>query len=152
MTVLLSQNVTLDECVRSNTAEKRGIVNKPIPAAIDAGRLLAVRVLEPIRAAFPDCRILSGFRCDALNEAVGGVERSQHVWGSRGAAVDLEAASVSNVDLGKWIQKNLPDWDQLIFEFTSENDRHAGWIHVSYVGEPGRNRRQVLHIPSRTKK
>jgi hypothetical protein len=102
---------------------------------------LAAYVLEPLRVAMDEpIKIGSGFRCQALNKAVGGVYNSQHL---KGQAADL--CIDGDIQKGrKWfeyIKKNLP-FDQLIWE---HNSKGTYWVHVSFVfPDFGKNRRQVI--------
>ena len=57
-------------------------------------------------------------------------------------AADLEAPSIDNLQLAKWIEQNLT-FDQLILEFYTQGEPTSGWIHVSYNNE-GENRGRVL--------
>ena len=56
--------------------------------------------------------------------------------------------SSSNLELAKWIAKNL-EFDQLLLEFYKPDDPHAGWVHVSYVS-PEENRNEILTIGKKT--
>lgn len=143
---MLSPHFRLREFVTSYTAVRKGIDNTPPPFIVDRLKLLCERVLEPIRDHYGMVHINSGYRCLALNEAVGGVASSSHL---KGEAADIEIPDVANEDLGNWIEKNLIEWDQLIYEYTDpprapnvQKDPHAGWIHVSYT--TGHNRKMVL--------
>ena len=90
---------------------------------------LCINVLEPIRAHFgKPIKIKSGYRCPALNKAVGGSANSQHLLGE---AADIEISGVDNADIWRWIDENL-EFDQVIAEYLKEDDGSAGWIHVSY--------------------
>jgi hypothetical protein len=85
-------------------------------------------------------KIGSGYRCPALNRAVGGVANSQHM---KGQAADL--CIDGDLKKGKrwfeWIKTHC-QFDQLIWE---HNAKGSYWVHVSYVHPPfGRNRRQVI--------
>lgn len=132
---------TVDELCASATAKAKGINNKPdIQQTINLV-YLAAYVLEPLRIAMGEpIKISSGFRCQALNKAVGGVANSQHC---KGQAADL----CIDGDLKKgrkwfdYIKQHLP-FDQLIWE----HDRNGVyWVHVSYVyPDLGKNRRQVI--------
>ena len=132
---------TLEELYASATANAKGINNKPnVQQTINLVYLTAY-VLEPLRVAMNEpIKIGSGFRCQALNKAVGGVYNSQHL---KGQAVDL--CIDGDMKKGKkwfdYIRKNLP-FDQLIWE---HNSKGSYWVHVSYVyPDFGRNRRQVI--------
>ena len=132
---------TMEELCASETAKKKGINNKPNAQQMINLVYLCAYVLEPLRLAMKEpIKIGSGFRCEALNKAVGGVSNSQHM---KGQAVDL--CIDGDMKKGKkwfdYIRKNLP-FDQLILE---HNSKGSYWVHVSYVyPDFGKNRRQVI--------
>lgn len=132
---------TLDELCASATAKAKGIINKPDVSQIINLVYLGAYVLEPLRVALGEpIKISSGFRCQALNKAVGGVTNSQHC---KGQAADL--CIDGDMDKGKrwfdYIRKHL-DFDQLIWE---HNAQGVYWVHVSFVHPDfGKNRRQVI--------
>ena len=141
MNTPITMNFTIEELYASATAKAKGINNKPnVQQTINLVYLTAY-VLEPLRVAMNEpIKIGSGFRCQALNKAVGGVYNSQHL---KGQAVDL--CIDGDMKKGKkwfdYIRKNLP-FDQLIWE---HNSKGSYWVHVSYVyPDFGRNRRQVI--------
>jgi hypothetical protein len=77
----------------------------------------------------------SGYRCEALNKAIGGAKSSQHMLGE---AADITAGSKEeNEELFNYIKDNL-EFDQLI------NESDFSWVHVSY--REGRLRKQVLEL------
>ncbi len=121
------------ELTASQTASRLGIVNSPNPGEWDSLRALCDNVLEPAHEACGALQVSSGFRCYALNKAVGGAANSQHMLGE---AADLIPYHGSLVDLFKWIYFSDTPWDQLIHEFGS-------WVHVSHVKD-GAQRRQAL--------
>lgn len=134
--MILSTNFFLDEFIYSETAEKLGIINNPHGIHIENMTRLCLYVLEPVRAHFKrPIKIKSGYRCPALNKAVGGSKNSQHM---SGEAVDIEISGVDNADIWRWIDENL-EFDQVIAERLSEDDGAAGWIHVSYNYFDNRN-------------
>jgi hypothetical protein len=132
---------TIEELYASETAKKKGINNKPNVQQMVNLVYLAAYVLEPLRVAMGEpIKIGSGFRCEALNRAVGGVRNSQHM---KGQAVDL--CIDGDLKKGKkwfeYIRKNLP-FDQLIWE---HNAKGSYWVHVSFVfPDFGKNRKQVI--------
>jgi len=96
--------------------------------------------LEPARAHFDKpITVTSGYRSEALCEAIGSKKTSQH---AKGQAVDFEIAGIPNIKIAYWLQNNV-DFDQLILEFYNPDDPAGGWVHVSY-NEAGANRKQVL--------
>ena len=141
MNTPITMHFTIEELYASATAKAKGINNKPnVQQTINLVYLTAY-VLEPLRVAMNEpIKIGSGFRCQALNKAVGGVYNSQHL---KGQAADL--CIDGDMKKGKkwfdYIRKNLP-FDQLIWE---HNSKGSYWVHVSYVyPDFGRNRRQVI--------
>lgn len=141
MATRISMHFTLDELCASQTAKARGIQNKPGTAEIICLVYLTAYVLEPLREAMnePIC-ISSGYRCERLNRAVGGVANSQH---TKGQAADL--CIDGDMKKGrKWFDyiKTHLQFDQLIWEHDKSG---TYWIHVSFVPPAyGRNRKQVI--------
>ncbi len=136
----LSKHFTLKEMTKSMTATRKDIDNTPGAGEIKSLGDLCYEILEPLRAHFDKpVTITSGYRSEALCEAIGSKKTSQH---AKGQAVDLEIFGVPNIKTAYWLQNNV-DFDQLIMEFFDKDDPTGGWIHVSY-NENGSNRKQVL--------
>jgi len=125
---------------KSMTATRKGIDNTPGSGEIKNLGNLCYEVLEPVRAHFDKAvSISSGFRSEALCEAIGSKKTSQH---ALGCAADFEINGVPNIQVAYWLTNNV-DFDQCIMEFFDKDDPAGGWIHVSYDKE-GSNRKQVL--------
>jgi hypothetical protein len=133
--VRLSENFTLQEFTKSQTAERRGIDNTPVEGHLENAKALFENVVQPVRDNFGVTVINSGYRSGDLNYAIGGSNTSQHC---KGQAVDIECPGTPNYDVAKWIEDNL-DFDQLILEFYTPGIPDSGWIHVSYKTEDNRN-------------
>lgn len=107
-------------------------------------------LLEPIRTHFGRPVIVhSGFRCPALNRAIGGVTASQH---TKGEAADFHVAGVGLEDVWTWIWKTsgLP-YGQCLLEGRAGAGAW-GWVHLS-LGEPWRptdrcRQRGRIKVPS----
>ena len=136
--VRLSQNFTIQEYIKSQTALRQGIDNTPTEEHMGNATALFRNVVQKVRDQFGVTVINSGYRGEALNKAVGGSSRSQHC---KGEAVDIECPGTPNYDVAKWIEDNL-DFDQLILEFYTPGIPDSGWVHVSYKSEG--NRKSVL--------
>ena len=136
----LSQHFTLWEFIRSETATKRGIDNEDItPVQLTNMQALCENVLEPVRQHFEvPIHISSGYRCTALNKAVGGAPKSQHMKG-QAADIYINAPPLTLRDIYLWMVDNL-SFDQIIWETRPSGSK---WIHVSYQNEKA-NRQQVL--------
>ena len=136
----LSQNFTLAELIKSQTAERKGINNNPNEDNIENLQRLCNEILQPIRDHYGKVvSVSSGFRSPELCEAIGSSKTSQH---ASGQAADFEIYGVSNKELADYIADNL-DFDQLILEFHNPEEPNSGWIHCSYKN-PEENRKQVL--------
>lgn len=128
---------TIEEMTKSSTATAKHIDNTPNQTAIDNLTKLIEIVLDPLREWYgKPIKINSGYRCEALNEAVGSkTKKSQHLYGE---AADITVGSkTENEKLFNYIKDNLP-FDQLI------NESNFSWVHVSY--REGRLRKQVLAL------
>ena len=141
MKVPVTMHFTIEELYASDTAKRLGIDNKPSVQQMINLVYLSAYVLEPLRVAMDEpIKIGSGFRCQKLNKAVGGVYNSQHL---KGQAVDL--CIDGDIAKGKkwfnYIKDHLP-FDQLIWE---HNAKGTYWVHVSFVfPDFGKNRHQVI--------
>jgi len=132
----LSENFSLKEFTKSQTAIRFGIDNTPQGDHLDALKDLVENILQPIRDNFGSVRITSGYRSHDLNEKIGGSQKSQH---SVGQAADFEITGLDNFDLAVWISDNLV-FDQLIIEGYDGTGANAGWIHCSYNKENNRKK------------
>ena len=141
MKVPVTMHFTIEELFASATAKAKGIDNTPNVQQMINLVYLAAYVLEPLRMAMDEpIKIGSGFRCQKLNKAVGGVYNSQH---TKGQAADL--CIDGDIAKGKrwfnYIKDHLP-FDQLIWE---HNSKGTYWVHVSFVfPDFGKNRHQVI--------
>ena len=107
---------SIAEMTASETAKQRKIDNTP--NAIQLANLdELMTVLDQIRAAYgKPIRVTSGFRCEVLNKAVGGVKTSAHLYGY---AADLQVTGDLDA-FYKFVLHYLREkkilFDQLIFE------------------------------------
>jgi zinc D-Ala-D-Ala carboxypeptidase len=126
----LSEHFSRKEFEASATAAARGINNVMPDRIVPAAKAWCLNIGEPVRAHFRrPVRLNSGYRCAALNRAVGSSSTSQH---GKGEAADIEIEGVSNYDLADWIRRNL-QFDQLILEAYRAGEPSSGWVHVSWT-------------------
>lgn len=137
--MLLSDNLTLAEATSSATALRKGIANKPTQQHLLNLKEVALHIFQPCRNHFgKPLRVTSGYRSEALNEAIGSSKKSQH---SKGEALDMQSTKgYTNKELFTYIKDNLT-FDQLIGEFPDNVGEYA-WVHCSYKKEG--NRGEVL--------
>ncbi len=114
--------------IHSDVAVQRGIDNFP-PSDVQTQLQFTAAGLERIQAILGfDLKILSGYRCEALNAAVGGSKNSQHI---KGEAIDFICPAFGKP---KDVAGFLFHWmhvlgiDQLLLENT--------WVHVSFTLNP----------------
>ena len=143
MDIPVTMHFTIEEMYASDTAKRLGIDNKPTTQKMINLVYLCAHVLEPLRVAMNEpIKIGSGYRCEKLNRAVGGVYNSQHL---KGQAADL--CIDGDIKKGRrwfnYIKDHLP-FDQLIWEHNPKTGSY--WVHVSYVfPDFGKNRRKVIN-------
>ncbi len=127
---------TIEEMTKSSTAKANGIDNTPSEEGVLKLQKLIEAVLDPLREWYgKPIKVNSGYRCEALNKAIGGAKSSQHMLGE---AADITVGSKEeNEKLFNYIKDNL-EFDQLI------NESDFSWVHVSY--REGRLRKQVLEL------
>jgi len=127
--VNLSTHFTVDEFVQSDTALRLGIHNDlPIiyyPAATETAAMLErIRAYLSERHAAPvPMSITSGYRCLALNRAIGSADTSDHI---KALAADFKAPVFGTPYEVSKLLSDAMDFlriGQLIYEHT--------WIHVS---------------------
>lgn len=127
----LSKHFTIEEFEHSQTAMRLGIDNRMPIDLFGKAEALCSLVLERVRHEFGPVVVSSGYRCKELNHAIGSGDHSQHILGE---AADIVIPDVPPIDVCRWIEANVNEFDQLIQE--------GDWTHVSY--REGKNRRQVL--------
>lgn len=125
----LTANFSLHEMTKSETALRKGMPNEPTDADIANLKLLAEKVLQPLRDHYGvGIKVNSGYRSPDVNAAVGGSRTSDHC---KGQAADIEIAGIPNATLAQYIKDSL-QYTQLILEFYTPGIPDSGWVHVSY--------------------
>ncbi|MCM1356431.1 MAG: D-Ala-D-Ala carboxypeptidase family metallohydrolase [Staphylococcus sp.] len=149
------KHFTITELCYSDTAKAKKIDNTPTPGITQNLERLTANILDPLREAWGGpIDVTSGYRCPALNKAVGGVGNSQHMTGQaadiRIYARDKDGKYVkdkkgnkivdraANRKLFQKIQELGLPFDQLI------DESNFSWVHVSY--DASRMRKQVLKL------
>lgn len=134
----LTRNFTLEEMLESATARENNIHEQWLPPAEVVSNLLELcfNLLQPLRDALGPIFISSGWRCDRVNQLVGGVGNS---WHKLGEAADAEyhGPGGNQAIIDKVKELDLP-FDQMI------DEAHLTWIHLSY--SKAQCRRQMLRM------
>lgn len=125
----LTTNFTLQELTKSETALRKNMPNVPTEDDIANMKLLAEKVLQPLRDHYGvGIKVNSGYRSPDVNAAVGGSRASDHC---KGQAADIEIPGIANAVVAQYIKDSL-QYTQLILEFYTPGIPDSGWVHVSY--------------------
>lgn len=131
----LSQHFTLAELTRSATGARKGLDNTPTQEVIANLTTLCEKILEPLRAKIgKPLIVLSGYRSQEVNKAVGGAKNSQHLTGN---ACDFYVDGHTIAELFELIRKSGLEYDQCLEEF-------GQWIHISWNGLNNRNQDLIV--------
>ena len=135
---------SLKELCSSDVASKKRIDNFPSGAVVQHLTELTEKILEPLRVAWGSgIKVNSGYRCDALNRAVGGVSTSAH---KQGYAADLVPSNGKVDEFGKfvkdWLLKNRIKFDQVLFETSGKTK----WVHIGLYSSTGTQRCETKNL------
>lgn len=129
----ISRHFSYSEFTKSDTAKRLHINNAITDWDVrDNIKALVEDVLQPLRDKWGGPLFInSGYRSKELNEAVGGVETSQH---RKGQAADV--ACTDPYALAKLAKRMRLPYDQLIV--------YPSFVHFSHKAD-GENREQLLY-------
>lgn len=132
----MSDHFSLIEFTYSKTASERNIDNTP-PDSVITNLNFTMAGMERIRHALNEhqIQVLSGYRCPDLNQAVGGVENSQHVTGQACDFICPDFGTPFDIVFELIREMKVLGIDQMIMEGT--------WVHVSFTHTP---RYQVMTL------
>jgi len=134
----MTSHFSLEEFTASDTAARLGIDNR-IPDDLRENALTTLQMMERIRFHIDaPITITSGYRCEALNRAVGSKKGSDH---TLAFAVDFKAPKAGTPykiakDLASVI--DIVGIGQLILEF-------GAWVHVS-LARPEKTINRIITI------
>ena len=138
---------TLKQCVYSPTANENQINNFPgsdySPYDMDLSKNKIITnihklfkyCVNPIFKKFPNMGLSSVYRNKKINELIGGVEYSQHIYGY--AADIVPTDNILTSEIFNWCKFNLPLYHQLIWEYPERGPytetKSFSWIHISFI-------------------
>lgn len=132
---------SIKEFVYSDTAKRLKINNNPSDEIIENIKELG-NVLDGLREAWGSpIRVNSGYRCPALNKAVGGAKTSGHL---TGYAADLypingQIETFSDFCIDYFEDK---EYDELL----TETSGGTSWVHFALKSINGEQRRKCFEI------
>ncbi len=135
----LTPHFSYDEMTRTST----GKPNAPSVAELARLRAVCSAVLEPWRERVGAMKVNSGFRSMAVNDAVGGSVKSQHVKGEAADVVPLKASRLAAWQtLVRMMDEGLPVDQAIIYEGTNH-------IHVSHTADRTARRQKLVSTGGR---
>jgi hypothetical protein len=134
----LSKNFPLKELIRSETAARENIDNRPNPNQVNNLLFVCQFQLQPTKNEFSIVVVTSGFRCFELNTAIGGSKTSDHM---EGKATDFRTPEADLKEVFNWMAENLI-FGQLIYEAPPNKEP---WIHISLPRCNGKPNQQRLY-------
>ena len=138
------QYFSLKELCASDVATKKKIDNFPSWVIVEHLTELTEKILEPLRIAWGSAiKVNSGYRCDKLNKAVGGVATSVHRFGW---AADLWPSNGKIDEFERFVNKWLKDNDVAFDQCIEEKQGKTRWLHIGLYSTTGSQRRQYLNI------
>lgn len=139
----LTAHFTKEEMERSNTATRLGLPNA-CPFELMPNMLKVAAALELVREHFGlPVRVLSCYRSPIVNQAVGGSATSAHRFA---LAADITIQGVPNIKVCEWCATNIPEYDQVIYEFGE-----GGWCHLGFTNkEPRKQYLAATKVDGRT--
>lgn len=128
-TKLTRKSFNAEEFLYSKTAEFNRIDNNIYDQEILDNLMVTADKAQEVRdlLGFP-VKIMSGYRCEALNKLVGGSSNSQHM---KGQAIDFICAKFGTPEEIVKFLKGKIEVDQCLCE--------GSWIHLSIKKEGNRN-------------
>lgn len=138
----MSKYFRLSELTYSETAYKNKIDNTPNQEEIEHLEEL-MEFMDGFRAFWGGPLLVSsGFRCEKLNEMVGGVKTSGH---RHGWAVDFVPANNKKMECFEKFKEYLKnkEFDELLLE---RNSRGKIWLHFSLKSYQGKQRKKIKQL------
>ena len=131
----------LEEFLTSSVARQKSIENLPSWYIIEHLNDLGL-FLDELRMAWGSgIKVTSGYRCDKLNTAVGGVINSVHRLGWGADIVPSNGDYEGFVKFVKEWAKNKA-FDQII----EERSKSSKWVHIGLYSPTGLQRRMLFSI------
>ena len=152
MSTRISNNVSFNEVVRSQTATRKGIDNKPNFRQMVIIKNLAKNFFQPLRLNMNAPLYISSFyRSKKLNKAIRGSKNSDHMVLDDICAIDIDDTlsqkyGIYNRDIFLYILRHM-DYYKLIWEYedklTPSGFKSPKWVHISYSIDPIKNKQKT---------
>jgi hypothetical protein len=150
----MAKYFSYEELINSSTANRLGIDNTPTSTDVINNIIEIMTILDGIRQEWTiicdnngwgtgSIIVNSGYRCIALNNAVGGSKNSSHMLGS---AVDIIPKNGRNKEFFEFLDMYLMFHDVQFDELINEKPVNGvpSWVHFSLKNDKGQKRRRVF--------
>lgn len=143
---MMGEYFSYDEFVGSNTCEANNIPNVPNYDQLNAGKLLAQYILDPLRHCLGPVHVSSWLRVPDCNHAVGGVSDSTHLTGGTADLYYLHEGIEKNWLIMRCLLANELPFDRVLIEYGTLQDPET--IHVEFNPDldPDDQRQQIWRI------
>lgn len=140
----LSENFTLEELTYSNYAESNKIQNLFDASIVNNLQELVLDLLQPFREFYGlPIRVTSGFRCEALNKALNGVNKSAHKVGFAADLQPIDDTMDNFVDAwNRFIEEKKPKFDEILIE----KSKSQTWVHAAIKSIDGKQRQKNFEL------
>lgn len=129
MTQMMSKYFSYSECVRSETAIRRGLDNTPTPEQLQNLTESAYKLDRVREFLGAPIHVSSGFRSPKVNKAVG--SRNPVSAHTQGYAFDITCPTFGTPqEVFEALRKFKCGYDQIIVEFPLSQG--GGWVHISF--------------------
>lgn len=120
-----------------------GLNNGAPPRAMTCLQILVQHALDPLRLHLGRAvKVNSGYRSEAVNQAVGGSKSSRH---KTGEAADIVSPGLTSIELVEAILAAGIDFDQVI----AYAPARGGHLHIGLrCGHPELHRHEILWAPA----
>lgn len=144
--IKITENISLNELLASETATRKGIDNIPNGTVLKNLIEASNNLWQPVRdyLCYPIV-INSGYRSERLNRAIGGAKNSSHLYG---LAIDFVVPGFGDTRkiikaLNQFFKEKNIAFDQLILEYPNSPN---SWVHLGYKHSSGAQRKQYFQI------
>lgn len=133
---------TITELCHSDVAKAKGIDNSPTTEVRANLVALIETLLDPLREAWKSpIKVTSGYRCAALNKAVGGSSTSAHLYG---CAADIVPLNGKIAEFKAFCRDYFGNRRHLYDQVILEDNGKSEWVHIGLKTADGRKRGQLM--------
>lgn len=138
------KNFKAKEFYFSDTANQKGIDNNPKEQATLSNLVMMASKMQEMRSSLgKSMTITSGYRCEELNNIIGGAKGSFHLLG---LAMDFICGTDDPTEIAKILRDSGIDFDKVIasYQYSRNTQSFRKWVHVQIRPNSADNRNQFI--------